>query len=66
MSNSESLQSHLEELIRKHSELHDEIENFTIITDEVRRLKTKKLWLKDEIYRVRKLLDSSENTNGTR
>ena len=59
MSNYESeadkLKSHLEELERKHQELDKEIEtryhNVTV-SDEVRRMKTMKLWLKDEIHRI--------------
>lgn len=55
----DKLQSHLDELIRKHRELDQEIEtrfqNKTV-TEEVRRLKTQKLFLKDEIYRIKRRL----------
>ncbi len=51
----DKLNAHLEELKRKHKELDTLIEtkyyNYNI-TDEVRRLKTQKLWLKDEIHRL--------------
>lgn len=65
MSTNESLESHLNELIKKHKELHDHIDSYTIVTDEVRRLKTQKLWLKDEIYRIQRQLEISESTNGS-
>jgi len=49
----DKLEARLEELKRRHKELDELIEtkffNQTI-TDEVRILKTKKLWLKDEIH----------------
>jgi hypothetical protein len=54
-SDDDKLNAHLEELRRKHRELDTLIEtkyhNYNI-TDEVRKLKTQKLWLKDEIHRV--------------
>lgn len=54
------LQSHLQELERRHKELDTEIEvrysNVTV-SDEVRRKKTMKLWIKDEIYRINKKLE---------
>lgn len=59
MNNSEhdidKLKSHLEELERRHRELDNDIEtryNNITVSDEVRRMKTMKLWLKDEIYRI--------------
>ena len=59
MSNFESeedkLKSHYEELQRKHAELDKEIEdryNNVTVSEEVRRMKTMKLWLKDEMHRV--------------
>ena len=59
MSNYEStedkLRAHYDELKRKHRELDKELEtkyhNMTI-TDEVRRMKTMKLYLKDEMHRI--------------
>ena len=59
MSNYEStedkLRAHYDELERKHKELDEELEtkyhNMTI-TDEVRRMKTMKLYLKDEMHRI--------------
>jgi len=51
----DKLKSHLEELTRKHRELDTELEvkyNNMTITAEVRRLKTMKLYLKDEIHRI--------------
>jgi hypothetical protein len=62
----DKLNTHLEELRRKHKELDTLIEtkyHNTNITDEVRRLKTQKLWLKDEIHRLETLL--STPVNGT-
>lgn len=57
----DKLESHLEELIRKHRELDTELEvkyNNMNITDEVRRLKTMKLYLKDEIHRIQTKLEN--------
>jgi len=59
MSNYESdedkLRAHYEELNRKHRELDEELEikyNNMTVTDEVRRMKTMKLYLKDEMHRI--------------
>ena len=56
----EKLLSHLNELRKKHRDLDNEIKNLYTrhITEELRRLKTQKLWLKDEIYRIEKQLIS--------
>lgn len=51
--------NHLEDLERRHKELDTEIEtryNNVTISDEVRKMKTMKLWLKDEIYRINQQL----------
>ena len=51
----DKLQAHLKELERKHKELDEEIEtkyNNISATDEVRRMKTMKLYLKDEMHRI--------------
>lgn len=65
----DKLNAHLEELRRKHRALDNELEERFYnrnITDEVRRLKTQKLWLKDEIYRIQRQLDTMEdNINGS-
>ena len=62
------LQSHLNELRKKHRELDDDIINLQKgynVHEKVRRLKTEKLWLKDEIYRIEEeLLNEGVNTNG--
>lgn len=58
----DKLTAHLEELKRKHRELDTYIqETFQNrnITDEVRRLKTEKLWIKDEIHRIENALGGS-------
>jgi uncharacterized protein YdcH (DUF465 family) len=47
--------AHLEELIRKHRELDEYIQQEygnQNVSPEVYRLKTQKLWLKDEIHRI--------------
>jgi uncharacterized protein YdcH (DUF465 family) len=62
----DKLDARLEELRRKHKELDTLIETKYYnqnITDEVRRLKTQKLWLKDEIHRIETIL--STQINGT-
>ena len=49
------LRAHYEELERKHRELDDELIarfNNQTVTDEVRRMKTMKLYLKDEMHRI--------------
>ena len=49
------LRAHYEELDRKHRELDEELEvkyNNMTVTDEVRRMKTMKLYLKDEMHRI--------------
>ena len=51
----DKLKLHYDELERKHRELDNElIERFNneTITDEVRRMKTMKLYLKDEMHRI--------------
>lgn len=56
----DKLNAHLEILIDKHRKLDEDLDkNFQNqnITDEVRRLKTQKLWLKDEIYRIKRQLE---------
>ena len=63
---SHSLQAHLEELKRKHRLLDNEItvlEKHPSVTDELRKLKTQKLWLKDEIHRITKQLHE-DGVNG--
>jgi uncharacterized protein YdcH (DUF465 family) len=56
----ESLQSHLESLTVRHRNLDNEIlelERHYSVNEEVRRLKTQKLWLKDEIHRIQRDLE---------
>jgi len=64
----DKLRAHLEELTRKHKNLDEEIEtrfHNKNITEEVRRLKTHKLFLKDEIYRIKRRLEElGAYTNG--
>ena len=55
----DKLKSHYEELQRKHIELDKEIEeryNNVTVSDEVRRMKTMKLYLKDEMHRINEYL----------
>lgn len=62
MTNDNSLRSHLDALKKKHRELDEKIISLTKthITEDVRRLKTEKLWLKDEIHRIEHQLESSD------
>jgi uncharacterized protein YdcH (DUF465 family) len=56
----ESLQSHLESLTVRHRDLDNkilELERHYSVNEEVRRLKTQKLWLKDEIHRIQRDLE---------
>jgi hypothetical protein len=51
----DKLRAHYDELKRKHKELDEELEtkyNNMTVTEEVRRLKTMKLYLKDEMHRI--------------
>ena len=51
----DKLRSHYEELKRKHRELDIELEtkyNNQTVSEEARRMKTMKLYLKDEIHRI--------------
>ena len=51
----DKLRAHYDELKRKHKELDEELElkyNNMTVSDEVRRLKTMKLYLKDEMHRI--------------
>lgn len=55
----DKLRVHLEELERRHKALDSEIEtryNNVTVSEEVRKMKTMKLWLKDEIHRVNQKL----------
>lgn len=59
--NYDSLEAHLDELIKKHRKLDEEVEQLSThhISAELRQLKTQKLWLKDEIHRIQKQLKGS-------
>ena len=51
----DKLRAHYDELSRKHRELDVEIEtrfNNITVSEEVRRMKTMKLYLKDEMHRI--------------
>lgn len=55
----DKLQAHYNDLARKHRELDNEIEsmyNNSYVTEEVRRMKTMKLYLKDEMHRINQYL----------
>lgn len=57
----ESLQSHINSLTVRHRDLDNEIlelEKHYSVTEEIRRLKTQKLWLKDEIHRLKRDLET--------
>lgn len=56
----DKLHAYLEDLVRRHKELDTEIKvkyNNITASDEVRKMKTMKLWLKDEIYRTTQQLE---------
>lgn len=59
--NYDSLEAHLDELVKKHRKLDEEVEQLSThhISAELRQLKTQKLWLKDEIYRIQNQLKGS-------
>jgi hypothetical protein len=62
MSN-DSLRAHLEELKRKHRLLDSEVEDLSQNRNydiQMRKLKTEKLWLKDEIHRIETQLETME------
>lgn len=55
----DKLRAHYEELERKHRELDTELierYNNQTLTDEVRRMKTMKLYLRDEMHRINSYL----------
>ena len=55
----DKLLAHYEELERKHRDLDNELEqryNNESATDEARRMKTMKLYLKDEMHRINSYL----------
>jgi len=55
----DKLRAHYEELERKHRELDNELierYNNQTITEEARRMKTMKLYLKDEMHRINSYL----------
>jgi hypothetical protein len=57
----ESLQSHINSLTVRHRDLDNkilELEKHYSVTEEIRRLKTQKLWLKDEIHRLKRDLET--------
>jgi hypothetical protein len=57
----ESIQSHIKSLTVRHRDLDNEIlqlEKHYTVTEEIRRLKTQKLWLKDEIHRLKRDLEN--------
>lgn len=57
----ESIQSHIKSLTGRHRDLDNEIlqlEKHYTVTEEIRRLKTQKLWLKDEIHRLKRDLEN--------
>jgi|TARA_B110000503_G_scaffold65448_1_gene102864 hypothetical protein len=59
----DGLRAHLEELKRKHRELDKQVEEVSRhrnADDEIRKLKTEKLWLKDEIHRIESQLETME------
>tara|TARA_Y100001937_G_C7035788_1_gene292280 strand:+ start:445 stop:666 length:222 start_codon:yes stop_codon:yes gene_type:complete len=67
MDDTDKLLDRLEELRTKHKELDKHIKKLynTSITEELRKLKTEKLWLKDEIYRIeRQLISEGVYVNG--
>lgn len=66
--NDDELKTHLEELKQKHRELDTYIsETFQNqnISPEVYKLKTQKLWIKDEIHRIETKLSSRATLNGS-
>jgi len=64
VSYNDSLKSHLDELIKKHRKLDEEIAKLQFNNPEIRKLKTKKIWYKDEIYRSTRELEAAEDLNG--
>jgi hypothetical protein len=57
----ESIQSHIKSLTVRHRDLDNEIlqlEKHYTVTEKIRRLKTQKLWLKDEIHRLKRDLEN--------
>jgi hypothetical protein len=58
-----SIKSHINELVKKHRKLDNdilELQKSYTVNEDIRRLKTQKLWYKDEIHRYKKILESLE------
>ena len=58
-----SIESHINELVKKHRKLDNdilELQKSYSVNEDIRRLKTQKLWYKDEIHRYQKILESME------
>lgn len=58
-------EEHLVELKRKHRKLDEEIiqlEKSYVVDDTIRRLKTQKLWYKDEIHRLENVIAFGKRT----
>lgn len=59
------MEEHLVELKRKHRKLDEEIielEKSYVVDDTIRRLKTQKLWYKDEIHRLENVIALGKGT----
>lgn len=56
----DKLQNHLEELKRKHKKIHEQIDQYhgIEVTPEIRKLKTHKLFIKDEMHRIQTKLEN--------
>jgi len=66
--NYDSLKAHLEELVKKHRKLDEdiiELGQHRNVQEDIRRLKTQKLFYKDEIHRINsQIKNSGTGTNG--
>jgi len=69
MSDNNSLKAYFEELVKKHRNLDEEItklEKSYNVHEEVRRLKTQKLFYKDELHRIKTQIENTgPRTNGS-
>jgi uncharacterized protein YdcH (DUF465 family) len=69
MTDINNLKAYFDELVKKHRQLDEEIiklEQSYVVQEQIRRLKTQKLFYKDEMHRIKSQLENMEpKVNGS-
>lgn len=69
MTDINNLKAYFDELVKKHRQLDEEIiklEQSYVVQEQIRRLKTQKLFYKDEMHRIKSQLENMEpGVNGS-